>query len=85
MSGNENEVEMYSGDPQLLQANHKIPTWLWWTYVILPIWGIIAWALFFNGPWGWFDPGHWKQLQWAANTKFPYFNADSAKDPERKE
>jgi hypothetical protein len=83
MSGNEKDVEMYSGDPQLLQANHEIPKFLKWTYIILPIWGVIAWFVFFNGTFGWFDPGHWSQLQWAANTKIPYFNADQHSDPER--
>ncbi len=76
---NENEVVMYSGDPTLLQANGPVPNWLKWTYITLPIWGIITFFLYWNGSWGWLDRGYWKQLQQAANTTVPYIDRDNTK------
>lgn len=49
----------------------RIPRWLLWVYVSLPIWGIIWFCLFWNGSFGWFDRGAWSQLQQAANTTYP--------------
>ena len=52
----------------------KVPRWLMWTYIILPIWGIFALYLYWNGSVGWLDRGHWQQLQEAANTTYPFVN-----------
>jgi hypothetical protein len=67
------ELEVY-GDG-LTSADAKVPGWLKWTYIILPIWGIIVWYIYWNGSVGWLDRGSWAELQEAANTTFP-FKAD---------
>ena len=53
-----------------------VPGWLKWTYIILPIWGVITYYYYFNGSHGWLDRGYWKQLQIAANTTFPFKDQD---------
>ena len=68
------EIEHY-GDPGISSADAPIATWLKWSYVLLPIWGIVWFFLFWNGSTvGWFDRGYWFQLQKAANTTFPSIN-----------
>jgi hypothetical protein len=57
--------------------NAQVPKWLLVTYLVLPIWGLIALYIFWNGSVGWLDRGYWHQLQRAANTTFPYVNQDS--------
>jgi hypothetical protein len=37
----------------------------------------VTFFLFWNGSWGWFDPGYWHQLQRAANTTYPFVNEDN--------
>lgn len=49
----------------------KVPRWLVWTYIILPIWGIYCLYAYWNGSHGWLDRGYWKELQQAANTTYP--------------
>jgi hypothetical protein len=70
------EVDDY-GDPRIASGHGKIPWWLWVTYAVLPIWGFIALAMYWNGSWGWLDRGYWQQLQRAANTTYPHINYDS--------
>ena len=56
----------------------KVPTFLLFVYGILPIWGIIALAVLWNGTTGtWMDPGYWRDLQIAANTTYPLRNIDT--------
>jgi hypothetical protein len=69
----EDELEEY-GDENIASYNAKIPRWLTWTYIILPLWGIVAFYLYWNGSSGWLDRGYWQQLQRAANTTFPITN-----------
>lgn len=73
MSQDDQHIELY-GDPRIASADAPVPTWLKWLYVILPIWGIITGAMYWNGSWGWADPGHWYELQTAANTTYPFIN-----------
>lgn len=68
--GNEEMEDYY--DPSIKSLDAKVPWWLKWTYIILPIWGIITFYYFWNGSVGWFDRGHWHELQKAANTTYPY-------------
>lgn len=52
--------------------DHKVPKFLYFTYLIVFIggfWGLIA---YWNGSHGWLDRGYWQQLQEAAQTTFPY-------------
>lgn len=72
----ENELELY-GDDRISSYDAKIPKFLIWSYIVLPIWGIVSFMLFWNGSFGWFDRGYWQQLQIAANTTFPTENQDS--------
>lgn len=67
----EDEIEEY-GDDNIASGNAKIPRWLVWSYILLPIWGILWFFLFWNGSTvAWFDRGYWFELQQAANTTFP--------------
>lgn len=63
----DHELELY-GDPNIASRNAKVPRWLIFTYLILPIWGIFALWYFWNGSTGWFDRGYWHELQIAAKT-----------------
>ena len=54
-----------------------ISTFLWINYIVWPIVGIIALFLYWNGSEGWLDRGYWHQLQQAANTTYPFNNAES--------
>ncbi len=68
-----NEIEEY-GDPGIASSDAPVPGWLKWTYIVLPIWGIICFYFFWNGSIGLFENGPWGQLQQAANTKYPFEN-----------
>jgi len=70
------EIEEYKGT--------KVPRFLLFVYLILPIWGIIWFALYWNGATGWIDPGHWFALEKAANTTFP-LETQEGPDPARGE
>lgn len=72
---NHEELEDY-GDPNILSADAKVPMWLKLTYILLPIWGIVSFAIYWNGSRGWLDRGYWEQLQRAANTTYPFENLD---------
>lgn len=61
------ELETY-GDEGITSKDAAVPTWLKLTYLILPIWGILAFWMYWNGSSGWLDRGYWQQLQRAANT-----------------
>ncbi|MBA3721809.1 MAG: hypothetical protein H0W88_05350 [Parachlamydiaceae bacterium] len=67
------EIELY-GDPGIASFDAKIPKFLIWTYMTLPIWGIFTLYFFWNGSVGWMDRGYWKELQIAANTTYPQEN-----------
>ncbi|MFI5343408.1 MAG: hypothetical protein ACHQUC_04210 [Chlamydiales bacterium] len=67
------EMELY-GDPGIASYDAKIPKFLIWTYILLPILGVFVLVYFFNGSAGWLDRGYWYQLQIAANTTMPYEN-----------
>lgn len=70
------DVPQYQEGPPDSKEN-KVPRWLMLSYILLPIWGIIAFYLYWNGSSGWLDRGYWFQLQQAANTTFPYVNESS--------
>jgi hypothetical protein len=64
------ELETY-GDEGIASKDAPVPTWLKLTYIILPLWGILAFWIYWNGSSGWLDRGYWQQLQRAANTTMP--------------
>jgi len=74
----EDHLEIY-GDSGITSADAKVPGWLKWTYVLLPIWGIIVFCIYWNGSVGFLDRGSWAELQQAANTTFPFKNEDIKK------
>ncbi len=80
MSENDNEIHEY-GDPGIASKNHKVEFWLKCVYFTLPIWGIIQFAVFWNGVGGWFDRGYWFELEKAANTTYPYKNYNEPENP----
>ncbi len=67
------EIELY-GDPGIASFDAPVATFLILVYIMMPIWGIIAFYYFSNGSWGWLDRGYWRELQIAANTTFPIQN-----------
>lgn len=75
-----NELEEY-GDPGIASFDAPIPKWLKFNYIFWPLWGIVWFFMFWNGSSGWFDRGYWQQLQRAANTTFPSYNADELPTP----
>lgn len=75
----EMELELY-GDPGIASYDAKVPKFLIWTYIVLPIWGLATWYYFINGSVGWLDRGYWYQLQIAANTTLPYENQNLVGD-----
>lgn len=73
-SNGEDHLETY-GDPGIASYDAKVPRFLIWTYILLPIWGLATWYFFWNGSSvAWFDRGYWKELQIAANTTYPEEN-----------
>lgn len=63
----EEHLDFYA-DGSLVSADAKVPKWLKWVYIIMPLWGILWFFLFWNGSTGWLDRGYWGELQKAANT-----------------
>lgn len=70
----EHEEPDYYNDPGILSGHAPVPKWLICVYIVLPIWGIIAFALYWNGSHGWLDRGYWQQLQHVSNTTYPLKN-----------
>lgn len=62
-------VEEDDSLPRYLEKDKGPPLWLKISYVLLPIWGIIAFYLYWNGSHGFLDRGHWEELQRASNTR----------------
>jgi hypothetical protein len=73
----EEELDQY-GDTGITSGHAKVPKWLIWTYIIMPIVGIAVFYLYWNGSQGWLDRGYWKELQRAANTTFPQISEKKA-------
>ena len=71
------EAEEY-GDASIASFDSPVPLWLKCTYLFLPIWGVICLYLYWNGSQGWLDRGYWQQLQRAAQTTFPFKNAEKS-------
>ncbi|NGX61674.1 MAG: hypothetical protein K940chlam9_01163 [Chlamydiae bacterium] len=67
----------------------KIPKFLLWTYLVLPLAGIIGFFLYWNGSHGFLDRGYWQPLQRAAHTTYPFEKEEpyllSESDPEPEE
>lgn len=63
-----------NGDAIIPSKETNIPKWLIWTYIVLPIWGVITFFIFWNGSHGWLDRGYWNELQKASNTTYPQRN-----------
>ena len=73
MESNNDEIQSY-GDEGIQSYENRVPRWLKFTYLILPVWGMIWFYYFWNGSYGWLDRGYWSELQQAANTTFPSIN-----------
>lgn len=69
----DDHIEEY-GDQYITSKDAKVPRWILWLFVILPIWGAYTFYVYWNGSAGWLDRGYWHQLQIAANTTFPIVN-----------
>lgn len=74
-SENEKDKDIFQyGDPGISSADAPVPVWLRSSHVFWTIFGFVWLLLYWNGSWGWLDPGYWQQLQRAANTTFPTEN-----------
>ena len=72
---NEDDVQWYEDDGIPPPSHHHhIPKWLKWTYIVVPIISTIILILYWNGSSGYLDRGYWKELQEAANTRYPFVN-----------
>lgn len=71
----ENEIELY-GDPRIASRVGKVSIVFKIFYLFVLLWGLSCLFLFWNGATGWLDRGYWFQLEQAANTTFPFRNAD---------
>lgn len=56
--------------PEYLPVDQGPPRWLKISYILIPLWGFVAFYLYWNGSHGFLDRGHWEQLQQVANTRF---------------
>lgn len=75
-SQNETQAFQY-GDPKIASYDAPVPGWLnasYWLWIIV---GLLCALFYWNGSWGFLDPGHWGPLQEAANTTFPLQNVNS--------
>jgi len=72
-TSDDDDLDIYA-DGSITSADAKVPRWLKWVYVVLPIWGVLWFFMYCNGSSGWLDRGYWGELQKAANTTTPYFN-----------
>ena len=73
MNTPQSEDEFFDQEGAPAEGHAPIPRWLWWVYILSPIFGIIWMWLFWNGSGnGWFDRGAWTQLQEAAKTTYPW-------------
>lgn len=73
MTADENHDEPFQyGDPNIASAHAPVPTWLVGSYLLWIGMGILWAFLYWNGSWGFLDPGSWGQLQQAANTTFKF-------------
>lgn len=77
------EIEEY-GDPGIESCDAKVPSWLRWSYILLPFWGIITFYFFWNGSTEW-RQGYWRELQNAAKTTFPIVNFEPSENQEEME
>ncbi len=67
----DDEIEHY-GDPNIASKDAPVPLWLKASYAGWIVFGIVWFFLFWNGSFGWFDRGYWKELQEAAATTYPF-------------
>ena len=70
MDEEEEEVFQQQPDQIIKVGHHAVPWWLKVAYILLPIWGVIAMYVYWNGERGdWLDRGRWQALQEAAKTR----------------
>lgn len=68
MSTNDHEPHLHEGG-LIQEYSRPIPMWLKMMYVVLPILGIWILFMYWNGSWGFMDPGTWQSLQEASCTR----------------
>lgn len=70
------ELEYYA-DGSISSKDTPVPKWILFIALTLPLWGIYAFYVYWDGSAGWLDRGYWKELQEAANTTYTYYNVDN--------
>lgn len=68
MAEQEQKLDVYADNEITELVDTKVPTFLKFVYVLLPIWGIIWWVYYWDGSGGFLDRGYWRELQTQART-----------------
>ncbi len=66
-----NQDDEYLFDVPETEEN-RIPIFLYITYIVVLVGGILAFIAYWNGSHGFLDRGYWQQLQKAAYTTYPF-------------
>lgn len=74
------DFDLYGDGGEIKSAHASVPRWLIYCYIILPIWGVIWFALYWNGLSGWLDRGYWHELEKAALTTFPVISESKTEE-----
>ena len=72
----------YAGGEILEHTDKPYPKFLYYVYVILPIWGVYCLYSYWGGTQGALDRGHWQELQNAAFTTLKSTNREDLKQQE---
>lgn len=76
MEDDETQLELEESDHMPSSYDRKMSKWLVLSHTIWIIVGIIGFVLYWNGSHGFLDRGYWQKLQQAANTTYPFSNAN---------
>ncbi len=64
------DLKQFDGEFLPPSDDKPVPKFLKITYCLLPVWGIFAFFLFWNGTGTWFGNTTWQELQEAADTTY---------------
>ena len=80
MESKKRKVSHYADREIFEYDDTKVPKFLKWVYVIVPIWGIFWFYQYWNGSHGVLDRGHWQGLEKAAKTTVPFERPDKVSE-----
>ncbi len=76
MADEKPKTQFYSGEEIEELSETKVPRFLKWLYILLPIWGLVWAFMYWNGSSGVLDKGQWHGLEKAAKTTYPFEKPD---------